>query len=276
MDKRPPNAIVKGRKAGRMKLKVFTPSEIEQFIEEGYVVLREGFPRRVAAEIRARLWEKMGLREDDPAGWKQPLVHIKEALGGAPFSEVWTQRVFDAFDDLMGAERYRKPQTIGWFPVSFPGFEAPPWRAPEKGWHVDGIQFHHHVYSRDQGLLPIVILSDIGPGDGGTAIDLGSHKLAARILAESEPAGLDIQELGKRVAQHPFKKVVEANGQAGDIFMHHPMIRHARSANTGRSVRFICNPCIVLHEHMNLKREREEDYSPVERAIVRALAEQAK
>ncbi|MCZ7646507.1 MAG: phytanoyl-CoA dioxygenase family protein [Planctomycetota bacterium] len=255
-----------------MGYKVFSKGEIEQFIEDGYVVLREAFPGSVAAEVRARLWEKMGLRPDDPSGWKEPVVHIREALGGPPFSLAWTQRVWDAFDDLLGAGRYLKKDTLGWFPVAFPGFDAPPWKPPEKGWHVDGIQFHHHVYSRDQGLLPIVILSDIGPGDGGTAIDLGSHKLAARIMAESEPEGLEIKELCARVAKHPFKRVVEANGRAGDMFLHHPFIRHARSANTGKSVRFICNPCIVLKEQMNLKRANPAEYSPVERAIVEALS----
>lgn len=253
-----------------MKSKVLTSSEVEQFVELGYVYLREAFPSSVAAEIRSFLWQHIGLKPDDPSGWTKPLVHVKEAFGGPPFSGAFTQRLWDGFDDVMGEGRYRKGNTLGWWPVAFPGFDAPPWKEPEKGWHVDGIQFHHHLDSRDQGLLPIFILSDIGPGDGGTCIAERSHIITARVLQEAEPAGLDAHEICKRVNAHPRGKVVECNGRGGDVLLLHPFMAHARSANTGKSVRFICNPCFSLFEKMNLNRA-DDAYSPVERAIVNAL-----
>jgi hypothetical protein len=251
---------------------VFSTPEIEQFIEDGYLVLREAFPPEVAASVRARLWTELELDPEQPSGWTRPMIHIKKSFTDPPFALAWTDRTRAAFDDLLGAERYRMPTSLGWFPITFPGFESPPWKPPVEGWHVDGIQFHHHVFSRDQGLLPIVILSDLGPGDGGTAIDLGSHKITARILADAEPDGLDVYELCRRVATHPVARALEVTGQAGDIALLHPFMRHTQSPNTGRSVRFICNPCISLHGHMDLKRTNPRDYSPVELAIVRALA----
>lgn len=250
---------------------VLSPAEIEQFVRDGYVVLREAFPRDVAAQIRAALWQEMALSPDDRSGWKEPVVQLKKTFGGPPFSEAFTPRLFAGFDAVMGAGRWQAPTTLGWWPVSFPGFDAPPWRTPDKGWHIDGIQFHHRVNSPDQGLLPIFILSDIGPGDGGTCIDLGSHRITARILNDAGEAGLDIGELCARVAKHPFQKVIETNGRAGDVALMHPFIRHARSVNTGNSVRFICNPCIRLHDPMNLSRPNDSDYSPVEQGIVAAL-----
>lgn len=255
-----------------MKPSVLSEDEVEQFVEKGFVLLREAFPAEVAARVRAFLWKEMGLSPDDPSGWTKPLIHLKHAYEGPPFTDSFTPRLCGALDDVMGPGRWNPKTTLGWWPVSFPGFEHPPWKEPETGWHIDGIQFHHHVNSPDQGLLPIFLFSDIAPGGGGTALDVGSHRIAARILHEAEPDGLHVQELGKRVAQHPFQQIVESQGRAGDVVLIHPFVRHARSMNTGSSVRFICNPCFVLKEPMNLKREDPAEYSPVERAIVEALA----
>ena len=253
------------------KLKVLQPADVEQFLADGYVVLREAFPSAVAAQIRERLWKRMELSPNDPSGWKKSVIHLQEAYKDAPFTDALTERLFAGYDDVMGEDRYNRINSLGWWPVSFPGFDAPPWQPPTTGWHVDGIQFHHHIYSKDQGLLPIFLLSDIGPGDGGTAVDAGSHIRNARILAAAEPAGLSPTELTVKVNQTPPVRPVEMTGRAGDVVLLHPFMLHARSANTGKSVRFICNPCVTLKDDMNLKRENPDDYSPVELSIVNAI-----
>jgi hypothetical protein len=253
------------------KLKVFNSSDIEQFIRDGYVVLHEAFPSSVAAAAREILWKELQLSPTDRSGWTKSVVHMQKNFSEPPFTDAFTERLYAAYDDIVGEGRYQRHKALGWWPVSFPGFDAPPWSVPEGGWHVDGIQFHHHIYSRDQGLLPIFILSDIGPGDGGTAIDAGSHVRTARILAAAEPAGLSIGELSKKVNEFKPERPIEMTGRAGDVVLLHPFILHARSNNTGNSVRFICNPCVTLKEHMNLKRENIDAYSPVELAIINAL-----
>ena len=87
-------------------------------------------------------------------------------------------------------------------------------------------------------------------------------------------AGEDAHALARRAVSLPgaLAKVVAATGQAGDIVLLHPFMLHARSPNTGSSVRFLCNPCVQLHEPMNLARANSADYSPVEQAIIRATA----
>ncbi len=254
--------------------KVLTPAEIDQFVEDGYVVLRDAFPSSVAAEVRSVLWKELGLSPDDRAGWTKNLVSLQKVFQGPPFTGAFTARLAGALDDLMGAGRYHPPTGLGWWPVAFPGFEPPPWKPPTTGWHVDGIQFHHHVDSADQGMLPIFLLSDINPGGGGTAVSVGSHKIAARILRDSEPDGLHVNELAKRMmAADARDRVVELTGRAGDVALHHPFMLHARSANTGDQVRFICNPCITLKDKMTVVPNAPGDRSPVERAIIAALAE---
>jgi hypothetical protein len=251
--------------------KVLTDEQIEQFVDRGYVLLQEVFSAEAAAKVRLRLWELMGLSPDKPTQWSEPVVRLQVGLTGPEVDACLSDRFYGAVDDLLGQDAWEPPGGLGWWPVLFPGFHSGPWSPPKVGWHIDGIQFHHHLDSRTQGLLPIFIFSDIGPGDGGTAFRPGSHKITARILNDAEPDGLDVHVLGRLSNEHSYPQEIEANGSPGDVLLLHPFMSHATSANHGARVRFICNPCISLKEDMNLNRERREDYSPLERSIVEAI-----
>ena len=198
--------------AAKTPLQVFTESEIEQFLTDGYVMLRGAFPREAAKSVRDELWKMTGLDPNDPNTWTKGQVHLQKVLHGPLAEPVFTPRLLAAFDDLMGVGRWEYSAHLGWWPISFPGFEKPPWQEPQTGWHVDGQQFHHHLNSRDQGLLSIFLFSDIEPGDGGTALSLGSHEIAARVLEASEPDGLDVHQLLKRVNEYPRERVMETTG----------------------------------------------------------------
>lgn len=254
------------------ELKVLTPAQIEQFVEDGYVLLPGAFSQSVAAQIREVVWQGLELSPDRPEEWTKPLVHLPRTFGGAVIEQAFTPRLYGALDDVMGEGRWNPVSELGWWPVAFPGFDSAPWQEPTRGWHIDGIQFHHHLNSPDQGLLPIFILSDIGAGDGGTALSLGSHKICARILRDAEPEGLDLATLSRLVNEVPRERVIEVNGQAGDVVLIHPFVLHARSPNVGAKVRFICNPCYSLKAPMQFDRP-DGNYSAVERAIVQALDE---
>jgi len=254
--------------------KLLTQSQIDEFISDGYTIVREAFSASTAEAIRDFLWNELasrGTHRDDPSTWTEAVVHIAKTYTDEPFASAWTEKLYLAFDDVMGEGRYTAPVGLGWWPVSFPHIDPAPWAPPTRGWHIDGIQFHHHIDSPDQGLLPLFILSDIKPQGGGTAVSAGSHRLAARILADAEPSGLTHQELTDRMLSHPIENVRELTGNAGDVVLVHPFVLHARSPNTGDAVRFICNPCIPLKEPMNLQRAKTSEYSPVELAIVNAL-----
>ena len=235
----------------KRKLNVLTDDQVEQFIEEGYTIVREAFSREDGAVALDFLWnvvkEDEGVDVNDRATWDRRFIHVKKGFGDPPFRKVaHSPRMTAAFNDVMGEGRWHPINGLGWWPITFPNFDPKPWVAPERGWHVDGIQFHHHVNSPDQGLLPIPIFSDIEPGGGGTAISVGSHKITARILQDAEPDGLHVGELAKAVNAHPKEKVVELSGRLGDIVLLHPFMLHSNSANCGEVPRIICNPCIRL------------------------------
>ncbi|MDA0990134.1 MAG: phytanoyl-CoA dioxygenase family protein [Verrucomicrobia bacterium] len=256
----------------------FTDKQIAAFIEDGYLHLPGAFAAETAAAICDRIWQRLAsvhaVNVTAPQTWTKPVVHLQETLTGQPFTDVWTPRLRAGANQLIGHRSATFSDSLGWWPVSFPGFDSPPWQPPETGWHVDGQQFHHHPTSPDQALLTLLIHTRIEPGDGGTAIVPGSHKVVAHILANAEPEGLDVHELARRaVAAVPRDRVVEAIGQPGDAYLMHPFMLHARSVNTGSRVRVICNPCIVLHHPMVLDPDAPGERTPVERATMLALAE---
>ena len=257
-----------------MGANVFTAEQVEQFIEEGHVLLRDAFPRDLAAEIRRLVIEKCGAREDDPSTFTVRRNHITDAFPGDPWMRACTPRYEAALDQLMGAGRWIPIQNLGWWPVLFPGFDSPPWHPLEKEWHVDGGFFHHHLDSPEQGMLPIFVFSDIGPGDGGTAIAPGSHKVTARVLRDAQPDGLSPQALSKAVAAHP-RHAIELHANAGDIAFLHPFMLHTVSTNVGNKVRVICNPHVRFTDRMNVTADPTRPTSAVEEAIHRALREPA-
>jgi hypothetical protein len=244
---------------------VFSESEIDQFIQDGYVVLRNAFSERLASKGRDFIWQKLEVSENKPSEWTEKIIHIQEAFSCPPFDEMMNSRIRTAVEELTGRDRAYVHEYFGWWAVLFPGFPGP------GGWHVDGSNFHHRLRSNEQGLVTLYLFSDIGHGDGGTAIAIGSHKDVARILAAAEPDGLAIGDLIERLPVVDPRQVVEVSGKAGDVAFLHPFLIHGFSANDGSRIRFACNPQYPLRKPMNLDRD-DGDHSPVEEAIRIAIS----
>lgn len=85
--------------------KVLSKHQVEQFIEEGYYIVREAFAREDAEEALDRLWEEVkaeaGVYPNTPSTWSRRHVHIRKGFGDAPFRKIaHSPRLCDAFDDV--------------------------------------------------------------------------------------------------------------------------------------------------------------------------------
>jgi hypothetical protein len=175
-----------------MALKVLSPSDVEQFIELGYVKLAHAFTPDAAMAVQAFLGGKLaerGILKDDRATWTKPLVHIKEAYNGPVFEACETDRLTDAVEDLVGEGRWRtrnESADWGWWPVNFSVGAGRAWDIPADGWHWDGMHFRHTVDAPDQGLLMLCAFSEVAPRGGGTLVAEGSHRSVARFLRQFE------------------------------------------------------------------------------------------
>lgn len=243
------------------------------FLEEGYVVVRQAFRPETAEQLLPHVWARTREDPEDRATWKQSNAQIEEVITEGPVAELFTPRFCGSVDDLVGKGRWTTRRGFGWVILRLPGFSRSPWRPPASGWHVDGMDFQHHLTSPEIGLVGVEMLTDIRPGGGGTAVSVGSHKIVSRLLKESEPAGLSYTQLRRLAEEIQHLSVVEVSGQAGDVLWMHPHLAHARSPNVLDTIRVAANRSIVLRERMNLERERVADLSLVERAIILALNE---
>lgn len=211
--------------------KVLMDSQIEQFMELGWVKVEEAFPTVLALESQDFLWEQLiryGIDRGDPATWDKPILFVQESFRSPSFDRCNSQRLGGAIEDLIGVGRWtekvlwngdpnRNYPTWGWWPVNFRLGGDKEWDVPAGGWHWDGAHFRHYVDASEQGLLCLCIFSEIGKHGGGTLVAEGSHQVVARYLA-SKTEGVESQEgIDECSLQHPW--LAALTGQAGDAFL---------------------------------------------------------
>ena len=187
-------------------------------------------------------------------------------------------RAWDAICDLLGGEdriiNFWGDSKPGWgdgFIINFGLGADTPWQPPSPevgGWHKDGDFFRHFLDSPEQGLLTIVVWSDIYPKSGGTFVASDSVQHVAQRLYE-HPEGLLPGGFGGLIDR--CKDFVEITGNTGDVVLLHPFILHAASQNPSGRARFITNPPVSLAEPMNFNRENPDDFSPVELGVLHGL-----
>ncbi|CAM9381755.1 unnamed protein product [Ectocarpus fasciculatus] len=279
-------AVANSPDAGSSELPL-SPEDIRSFEENGFVMLKRAFDPDVAAACRESLWKRLkgdGIRREEPATWVRK-IGIAEIYGissspkkrrGHPWKGALSPKLKSAVDQLAGVDSWEE-FGCGWWMVTFPGFAQPPWGAEGK-WHIDGAHFRHYPHSREIGILPIFLFSDVRKHGGGTAVLRGSHKKVAKILWNSAgTTGLTGPELSNaaREALLPAADddVVETNGDAGDVLLTHPLLLHSRSTNLApveeSGVRFMCHPAIPLKDHLDLH-SAPEMRSVLERVMMQA------
>ena len=183
---------------------------------------------------------------------------------------------YDAICDLLGGQDRLSNPNLHWrdgFIINFSVGADREWQPPSSsvdGWHKAGDFFRHFLDSPEQGLLTIVIWSDIHPRSGGTFVACDSVKHIAKYLLEN-PQGLLPHEAGFGQFIHNCQDFMEITGQAGDVILIHPFMVHAGSQNPSGRARFIANPPVALKEPMNFNRKVADAFSPVELAVLEGL-----
>jgi len=253
-----------------------TSSDVDEFIERGFVRIDGAFPRRLADEALDILWRDTGCKRLDRSTWTKPVVRLG-AYSEPPFVQAANTRALHAaFDRLVGLGRWMPRGTLGTFPVRFPTRTDP----GDTGWHVDPsfdtesedfLSWRLNVVSKGRALLMLFLFSDVGPDDAPTRLREGSHHDVARMLAPAGEQGLTLGELAaNRFAESAHRNVVTATGEAGTVYLCHPFLVHAAQRHRGTRPRFLAQPPLLPAVPLALERPTG-DYSPVELAIKRAL-----
>ena len=132
-------------------------------------------------------------------------------------------------------------------------------------WHIEGNWFRHRVSLPEQALVNLFCFSTVEPGGGGTLLVEGSHHLAARILWNAEPDGLEADDFDGPLAaildQKDWPGVVEVVAAEGDVVLVHPLMFHASNPNHGSHPRVMAQPSFSMTEP---KRTEGHDLFPIE------------
>jgi hypothetical protein len=254
---------------------VLTADDIEQFVTKGYVKVPGCFTPAAAAEYTRHVWTRLGYAADDPSTWKHDAIHMASHHDIDPAT--FAPKAWRAACQLVGgAERISVAENSPWtdgFIVNLSQGADEPWTAPSSaspGWHIDGSWFRHYLDSPEQGLLFVVLWTDVVHQGGPTVAATDSIGPVARHLA-AHPEGLLPGTIPYMELAEGCTQFVEATGAIGDVFLLHPFVLHTRSQNFLRRPRFITNATLRLAEPMRFDRPDPADHSPVERAVLHAL-----
>ena len=250
-----------------------TDAQVEHFLEKGHVVLENCFDAAQAAPIVDRAWQRLGVDRDDPTTWDRPRVHLPSVEHVD--AEQFAPTAFHAACHLLGGQdRVQTPWqwSDGIIANLGVGADRPfdPPSAQVGGWHKDGDFFRHFLDSPEQGLLTIVLWTDVVSRGGGTFVATDSVGVVSRFLAE-RPEGVLPEELQQTRLIEQCTEFIELTGRQGDVVLMHPFVLHATSQNVLRAQRLITNPPLTLREPMDFDRDDASQSSPVEQAVLRGL-----
>ncbi len=249
-------------------------AQAEQFIRDGFIRIDHAFPAEIAAEARAILWRDTGCDQQDRTTWTRPVIRLSD-YPQEPFRKAAnTPTLHAAFNELVGKDRWVPRQSLGSFPIRFPHSDDP----GDTGWHIDAsfppdvpaesyFEWRVNVRSRGRALLMLFLFSDVGENDAPTRIRLGSHLIAARLLAPAGEEGISMRDISRAAAAatEDFPEAT-AKGSAGTVYLCHPFMVHAAQPHRGSTPRFMAQPPLIPNVDFELNRS-DGGYSPVEQAI---------
>jgi hypothetical protein len=228
-----------------------TPSQVQSFIDDGFVKIENAFSADLAKQGRGELWADIGLSPDEPEKWVQPVIRVA-SKSSRPFIEAAnTPQLHKAYDQLVGEGRWLAPKGLGTFPIRFPSPVSP----GDDGWHVDVsfgtdnpdfMEWRANVKSSGRALLMLFLFSDVGDDDAPTKIRKGSHGVIARELLPYGDGGATLRQLSANGYASTEDCAVElATGAAGTVYLCHPFLVHAAQPHQGQRPRFMAQPPLL-------------------------------
>jgi hypothetical protein len=242
-------------------------AEIEHFITRGFVVVEDALRKDVREEWFRWGLQRMSRLRKVPDNGIIELTHTR-----FEFLHDIAPRAWKAVTQLLGGEqRVAVNEVRDDFNLNTQTVPEQDWLPPNRqttGWHIDGDYFKRFLDSPEQGLLCLILWSDVAAKEGGTFLACDSIGKVAKLLLDST------QGLDPRPFTQLYKECVdfvEITGGAGDVVLCHPFMIHAPSPKAKNHVRLLTNPLISLLDPMQFNRPDAADFSPVELAILRGL-----
>jgi hypothetical protein len=253
-----------------------TEADVERFVVDGVVGVREAFPRSLAEECEGLLLAEAGIDPDDRSTWTRPVVRVFGLPDRLLLEPGRAPRLAAATDAVVGRGRWVLENGMGTFPIRLPHPDDP----GDDGWHVDvsippdddpdTVDYSRWgVNARSDGraVLWLMLFSEVGPDDAPTRIRVGSHLPLAAALAATGDATTSPYPLPPL----DHLPVALATGSPGDVFLCHPFLVHAAQRHRGDRPRVIAQPGRPWVDRPDPERPAAER-NAVEEAIARGRA----
>lgn len=257
---------------------ILSKMEVEQFIHKGFVRIDKAFSQDVASAVLDILWNDLPCDRSNPSTWTEPVIRLGMYTQQPFVNSLNTEKLYSAFNQLIGENKWIPCQSVGTFPVRFPCDRQP----EDTGKHVDVsfpgndpndyFEWRVNVKSRGRALLMLALYSDVSEHDAPTVIYEGSHLDIARLLVQAGDAGLSFREIAGRVEELPIRKEVYATGKAGTVYLCHPFLVHSAQPHRGVTPKFMAQPPLLLRGELTISGS-DKSYTPVERAIRLGIGE---
>lgn len=246
--------------------------EIEHFVHNGFVRIDNAFSQEIADNVLDILWNDLPCDRFEPSTWSEPVIRLGMYTQQPFVDSLNTEKLYSAFNQLIGENKWIPCRSVGTFPVRFPSVKHP----NDTGKHVDVsfpgtdpnnyFEWRANVKSKDRALLMLALYSDISENDAPTVIYEGSHMDVARLLSKEGDEGLSFMELASRLNGLPKRKEVFATGKAGTVYLCHPFLVHSAQSHRGSVPKFMAQPPLLLKGELSISKS-DNAYSPVEKAI---------
>ncbi|MDR6569595.1 phytanoyl-CoA dioxygenase family protein [Chitinophaga ginsengisegetis] len=251
------------------------PQQIQSFITDGFVRIDNAFSADLAGEARNILWKDIPADPNDSSTWTKPVVWLGMYTQEPFIKAANTAVLHNAFDQLVGKEKWVPCRSMGAFPIRFPAEVD----SGDTGWHVDAgfagadpndfFAARININSKGRALLMLFLFSDTGERDAPTRILKGSHLDVARLLEPEGEEGLSFMELAAKLPELSEREEVQATGKAGTVYLCHPFLVHAAQRHRGLVPKFMAQPPLLLRSGFDIRGKGL--CSPVEEAIKTAL-----
>ena len=251
---------------------MLSKTEIDSFIERGFLKVEGAFSSELASLARDILWKDLPCDQYDRSTWTSPVIRLDYYTQEPFVRAINTPLLHQAFDQLVGKGRWFPRDRVGTFPVRFPSDI----KANDTGWHADASfpgadgSWRINVTSKGRALLMLFLFSDIGVDDAPTRILVGSHLDIPKLLQPYGEEGLSFIELAQKLTTTLNRDIEMATGSAGTVYLCHPFLIHAAQDNIIGSPRFLAQPPLMPAEPITINRD-DNNYSPVEIAIRKGL-----
>ncbi|MEM7160691.1 MAG: hypothetical protein AAF799_48085 [Myxococcota bacterium] len=272
-------------------------SQVEEFIERGYLVLRGCLPAERMRELTRRTLvdkEPMPTYRDrgelrgsiplaqldllDASQWPYSSLSV-DTQRALPIAE-FAPKLWEALRTLAGQRHYVDRRTMGEQFILNGDYQPPP--CPpltpeyryEQYWHIDVPSNSTTLEARHDALVLLVLWSKVEPGGGGTLFSGESLTRVVHQLDES-PEGIDTMDVdwGRTIARE-CDDAFEFTGDAGDVLISHAFALHAAHSHYGRELRVLENPTITVRGVLDYSHDNPEP-SPVEACVIRRRSARA-